>query len=139
MTAAHIRRETMVRWTFQNPVEIRFGEGRIDEIGSILQGRRYALVTHSNNVLEPWIARIRRWCAPPVLTLDGVDSHPSLTTLCGLAARLEQCATQPELIVAMGGGSVIDSAKFVAAGRGTCEEVTRHMLEGTPLGELADP
>lgn len=38
----------------------------------------------------------------------------------------------------MGGGSVIDSAKFVAAGRGTCEEVTRHMLEGTPLGELAD-
>lgn len=128
----------MARWTFHNPVEIRFGEGRIDEIGAILQGRRYALITHSNDVLAPWIARIRRRCGPPVLMLDDVGSHPSLATLCGLAARLEQYATQPELIVAIGGGSVIDSAKFIAAGRGPREDVTRHLQEGAPLGELAD-
>lgn len=127
----------MAGWSFHNPVEIRFGEGGIAGLGEVLRGRRYALATHSSPALRPWISRISRWCGPPALILDDIDSHPSLSMLCGLAARLEQCGTRPEVIVAMGGGSVIDSAKFIAACGGDSAELVRHLREGTPVGDLA--
>lgn len=119
----------MSRWRFHNPVRIHFGEGVLDEIGDVVARRAYVLLTHPDATMAPWRARISERAGPPLLTLDDIEPNPSLAMLERLCAGLGQAGAEPEMIVALGGGSVMDSAKVVAAGRGRYDPVLRH-LEG---------
>lgn len=119
----------MSRWNFHNPVRIHFGEGVLDEIGDVVSGRAYVLLTHPDATMTPWRARIGERAGPPLLTLDDIEPNPSLAMLERLCTGLCQAGAEPEVIVALGGGSVMDSAKVLAAGRGRYDPVLRY-LEG---------
>lgn len=117
----------MSGWSFHNPVRVRFGEGALDDIAEVLAGRSYVLLTHPDAPMARWRSHIVERAGPPLLTLDDIEPNPSLAMLRRLCAQIGQ--ETPQVIVALGGGSVIDSAKFLAAGHGRYEPVVQY-LEG---------
>lgn len=125
----------MSAWTYSNPVRITFGWDALDGIASLVGGRSYALVTHPDAPLTPYRQRLVERAGTPVAVIDQIHPNPSLEMLRGACQQLQAAERAPELIVALGGGSVIDSAKFLAAGRGDWRSVADHLREGAaPAG-----
>ncbi|MBS7700597.1 MULTISPECIES: phosphonoacetaldehyde reductase [unclassified Chelatococcus] len=123
----------MTGWTYHNPVRLRFGEGVIDEIGKEIAGRPYLLVTHPDGPILPWRARVAEQAGDPRGVVDTVTPNPSLTLLRGICQRLAPLDGAIEVIVALGGGSVIDSAKFLAAGHMRFDPVRNYLETGSSM------
>lgn len=129
----------MSTWTYANPVKLTFGEGALDNIGALTAGRSYLLVTHPEGALEVWRDRVIDLAGLPLLVVDDIEPNPSLQSLERICARIGKARIEPQLIVALGGGSVIDSAKFLAAGHCAYDPVVAHLEEGTPTANPALP
>lgn len=128
----------MSAWSFTNPVKLHFGEGEIARISELLRGRSYALVTHPDAALMPQRDRLIAIAGAPCIILDAIVPNPSLSMLRGLSAQL-MSASRPDVLVALGGGSVIDSAKFLAAGGGNFDTVFQYLETGERLPGIALP
>lgn len=129
----------MSGWTYRNPVRVSFGWNALDDVADLLAGRAYALVTHPDAPLAPHVERLVARAGAPVAVIDQVQPNPSLAMLRGACQQLQAARQAPRVLVALGGGSVIDTAKFLAAGAGDWERVAAHLREGAPLTTTALP
>ena len=117
-------------WTYWNPVRIHFGAGSFEQLAGQLAGRRYLLVTYPDGFAAGLAARIAAQAGAPALVIDDIAPNPDLSALERQAQRLTALDSPPQVIVALGGGSVIDSAKvFAAAARGGLAPVLAHLRE----------
>lgn len=107
-------------FSFQNPTRIHFGKKSLEKLAPELSafGSKILLVTGGGSVrrtgLYGQIMEILEAAGKTVEELSGVPSNPTAAKVyegIKLARRQE-----PDLILAVGGGSVIDCAKVVAAG-----------------------
>src|ERR671916_695193 len=105
-------------WRYWNPVEITFGPGSFDELSKLIADRRYALVTYGEPAFAELAERLRDRAGDPVLTIFDVTPNPDMRALSEQCRRFQASRAPPEVIVALGGGSVIDSAKVFAAADG---------------------
>lgn len=128
----------MSAWSYYNPVRLQFGAGVFDEIGELVAGRRYLLVTHPDAPLLPWRGKLVAAAGQPVAVVDQIAPNPSLSMLERICVRLQD-AGGFDLVVALGGGSVIDSAKFLAAGHGRFEPVRDYLEAGIAIDTPALP
>lgn len=118
----------MHAFDYCNPTHIVFGAGRVREVGEIARtfGGKVMFVTYDKEQVEK-IGLLHKVLDPlkeaglEVCECYGVKSNPSLQHGRSLVARAK--AFQPDVIVAMGGGSVIDEAKCVAAAIGSGEDI----------------
>lgn len=98
-------------WSYFNPVNIKFNVSANTE----LRGYRYALVTYD----EPYFANICKeledLVGPAECTINDVQPNPDCQILHDQCERLNSKVTNIEFIVALGGGSVIDTAKVLSA------------------------
>ena len=124
-------------WQFQNPVRIRFGEGRFDDLAEAIRGRRYVLVSYNEPSFDQLCTRLRQAAGAPAIEITDVAPNPDLVSLARQAARIGELQVQPELIVAVGGGSVIDSAKVFAAAAEHGFDAVRSSLERGDLSGLS--
>ncbi|RYE10614.1 MAG: iron-containing alcohol dehydrogenase [Hyphomicrobiales bacterium] len=120
-------------WTYRNPVDLHFGNGVIEQIGRVVAGRRYLLVTHPDAPIARWRDRVVALAGDPVAIADEVEPNPSLEMLARMCSRLSTIADRVEVVVALGGGSVIDSAKFLAAGHLVFKPVRDYLEHAQPL------
>lgn len=106
----------MPSWTYANPVSVTFGEGAISSIAEKLKGRRYCLLTYNDNpYFDALVDQVVRHTWQPAVVVRDVEPNPSFNGL-RVACRTFGTATEaPEAIVALGGGSVIDTAKVLSA------------------------
>ncbi len=110
----------MQNFIFENPTKIIFGKGTIGRIGSEVKrfGTNVLLVygqgSIKNNGVYDQVMKSLMEAAVTVIEFPGVKSNPVLShVLKGIElARQENV----DVIVAVGGGSVIDTAKTIAAG-----------------------
>jgi alcohol dehydrogenase len=105
-------------WKYRNPVQIEFGVDSFDKLAELIGGRRYALVTYGEPFFDELAKRLEKSAGEPVLTIRDVAPNPDYRLLAEQTGRFAQLQLQPETIVALGGGSVIDSAKVFAAADG---------------------
>ena len=131
--SAETRRVTQT-WRYHNPVDITFGPGALDQLGRVLAERSYALVTYDEAPFEGLRARVIALAGEPALTVDDVEANPNFETLQHSCARFAAFDPPPETIIALGGGSVIDTAKVLAAARGDFGRV-QHFVETGKGGE----
>ena len=110
----------MENFEFHNPTRIIFGKGILDEAGRVAKGlgRRCLLVTGRQSVRKAGTYdRIRgslEAAGIEVADLSGIRSNPVLSRVYeGIETVRERGL---ELVLALGGGSVMDTAKAVAAG-----------------------
>lgn len=129
----------MSTWSFANPVRIHFGEGVIARSATVLAGRNYGLVTHPDSAMEPWIDTLTAQCGPPSLIISNVEPNPTLASLECISAVYRAAPTKLDVLVALGGGSVIDSTKFLAASRGQFEPLLQSISSGEPMEGTALP
>jgi phosphonate metabolism-associated iron-containing alcohol dehydrogenase len=128
-------------WRYTNPVQIEFGVDSFAKLPELIGKRRYALVTYGEPVFEELAARLARDAGAPVITIRDVAPNPDYRLLGEQTARFAALKAQPEVIIALGGGSVIDSAKVFAAAGGNFARVRTYLetqkgadqLSATPI------
>ncbi len=117
-------------WSYKNPVKILFGNDQIACLGSIINGRKYALVTYPDTFFETLISDIIKEVGEPIIMVRDVAPNPDRKLLSSQSQRFYDLKELPEVIIALGGGSVIDSAKVFSAAAGNFEKVERYLTDG---------
>ena len=108
----------MKSFTYFQPTEIRFGRGRLDDVGQKVAeyGKRCLIVTvPSFSTLEPVLMRVESSLQEAGLTwthFDGVVPNP--TTDCVTAGANIAKEFHADVILGVGGGSSMDTAKAIA-------------------------
>ncbi|QPG05565.1 iron-containing alcohol dehydrogenase [Salinimonas marina] len=106
----------MLNFTFKNRTEILFGEGQIQEVASRLPENARVLFLYGggsikkNGIFDDVSAVLQ---SATVTEFAGVEPNPEYETL--MQAVQVSRDNQVNFILAVGGGSVIDGAKFIAA------------------------
>jgi phosphonate metabolism-associated iron-containing alcohol dehydrogenase len=123
-------------WTFHNPVQIHFGKGCVAKVIAALPYRRMLLVTSagmSRRGTARWLVESVAGAITEVF--DGVLPNPEMAALDAFAVRYRQRGL--EAIVALGGGSALDTAKVLSVLLGTPADFTlrTHFLEKRPIPE----
>ena len=117
-------------WTFQNPVKIVFGAGSFAALPPLLASGPYAVVTYGEHMFTDLVARLAQHAGEPALVIDDVAPNPDCRRLAHQVARFAD-RPQVKTIVAIGGGSVIDSAKVFAAAGGNFANVMTYLSTGS--------
>ncbi|MBM1218689.1 phosphonoacetaldehyde reductase [Ponticoccus sp. SC2-23] len=117
-------------WRFRNPVDIHFDVNAIETTATLLNGARYAIVTYPSPMFQDLAARLEAAAGPAGLVIDDVLPNPERQRLSAQCARFWPGAEQVDVIVAIGGGSVIDTAKVLAAGRAGFDAVMDFVTTG---------
>lgn len=106
----------MLNFDFYNPTRILFGQGRIADLDKAVPAKARVLILYgggsikSNGVLDEVRAALG---SREVQEFSGIEPNPSYDTL---MRAVEQVRTEKlDFLLAVGGGSVIDGTKFVAA------------------------
>lgn len=104
---------------FQNPTRILFGAGNLSRLGDVVReyGKKALLVTGGGSVkrsgvLAKAVASLAA-AGIEIAECDGIEPNPRITSVARGAAiaRKEGC----DVIVAIGGGSVMDASKVISA------------------------
>jgi phosphonate metabolism-associated iron-containing alcohol dehydrogenase len=123
-------------WQYWNPVQIIFGVNAFDQLKDKIAGRSYCLVTYPDAVFTPLVERIAASAGAPACLVRNVEPNPSYASLETACAEFGRSPRRPQVIVALGGGSAIDTAKVVAAADGNFSRVKNH-IEGRQPAALA--
>ncbi|MGO1070997.1 phosphonoacetaldehyde reductase [Lysobacter sp. CA199] len=117
-------------FTYRNPVELIAGEGALSSLKSRVQARPYVLLTHAGPVFEALAAELETAAGhAPLLCIDTVADNPDLDNLRELCAQLAALPTPPQLLIALGGGSVIDACKVLSATGGRFDTLDALLAE----------
>lgn len=106
----------MDNFTYQNPVKIIFGQGQIAQIAKEISTNARIMVTYGGGSVEKngTMAEVEAALSGRTLIkFGGIEPNPTYETLMKAVelARKEQV----DFLLAVGGGSVIDGTKFIAA------------------------
>lgn len=107
----------MLNFDFYNPTRIVFGEGQIAKLRELVpQGARVLMLygggsIRANGVYDEVKAAL---AGHTVFEFSGIEPNPTYETLMKAIALVK--AERIDFLLAVGGGSVIDGSKFVAAG-----------------------
>ena len=123
-------------WSYRNPVDVRFGRGSFSRLADAIGGRRYALVTYGDAYFRGLAATLEKAAGAPLFTIDDIAPNPDIALLKLQTARFSRLSRQPEVIVALGGGSVIDSAKVFAAARGDFAAMDDYLKKRTGVDTI---
>jgi alcohol dehydrogenase len=103
-------------WSYVNPVQLVFGEGAFASLGEKIAGRAYCLVTYSDAaVFADLEAGLAKAAGPAAVVIRNVEPNPSYAALRAGCRLFGEAKAPPAVIVALGGGSVMDTAKVLAA------------------------
>lgn len=105
-------------WSYRNPVDVRFGRGSFAHVAELIAERSYALVTYPDPYFRQLSAELEARAGKPLIVIDDIAPNPDIEMLQKQTARFAGLKAEPDVIVALGGGSVIDSAKVFAAAPG---------------------
>lgn len=107
----------MLNFDFYNPTRILFGEGQIASLSTLVpNGARVMMLygggsIRQNGVYDEVMAAL---AGHSVTEFGGIEPNPSYETLMRAIGQVK--AEKIDFLLAVGGGSVIDGTKFVAAG-----------------------
>ena len=106
----------MNNFDFRNPVELIFGKGEIARLSEKIDRGTRILMTYGggsikrNGVYDQVMAALQ---GCEVLEFGGIEANPDYDTL---MKAVEICRNQQvDMLLAVGGGSIIDGTKFIAA------------------------
>ncbi len=106
----------MQNFTFHNPTRILFGQGRIADIAAEIPAGARVLITYGggsvvrSGTLDEVKAALKNFT---VFEFAGIEPNPTYETLMQAVALARR--EKVDFLLAVGGGSVIDGTKFIAA------------------------
>lgn len=121
---------------YRNPVSIKFGRGSLERLPALLAGRRAVIVTFPEARSLGLVERLGTLLGDTLVSvIDDVQPNPDVSHLTSLYNRFWQSADQCDAIVAVGGGSAIDTAKTLMVGTasGQFDELVGLLATGKPF------
>ena len=112
-------RNTMLNFNFYNPTRILFGKNKVADISQFVPQNARVLVlfgggsARSTGTLDEVLTALKAQDGRTVFEFGGIEPNPSYETL-SRAVDLAR-AERVDFLLAVGGGSVLDGSKFVAA------------------------
>lgn len=106
----------MLNFTFQNPTKILFGKGQIATIAREIPREQRVLVTYGGGSIKQngvYDQVMKALAGRTVVEFAGIEPNPTYETLME-AVRVAR-EQNIDFLLAVGGGSVIDGTKFIAA------------------------
>jgi alcohol dehydrogenase YqhD (iron-dependent ADH family) len=108
----------MYAFEFSMPTNAIFGEGAVARVGSVAAsfGKKALLLTYDEDLVKSlgFYQKVVESCKAAgveLVSCFGVKSNPTVEHARGVIATAR--AEKPDVIIALGGGSVMDEAKFV--------------------------
>ncbi|MBD1147320.1 phosphonoacetaldehyde reductase [Pelagibacterales bacterium SAG-MED31] len=101
-------------WKYYNPVDIVFGANKFNELSSILNNKKYVIVTHPEDIFKKYTDVLSGFHNPPQMIITEVQPNPDYNNILLLLEKFS-AVKEIDCIVAIGGGSVTDTAKALAS------------------------
>jgi hypothetical protein len=99
---------------YHNPVDVIFGAGMLDRLSVVVAGRKAVVVTFPEAEALGLATRLRRQLGKSLLgIIADVEANPDVAHLSQLHARFRDDYAACQVIVAVGGGSALDTAKVL--------------------------
>lgn len=108
-----------MQFQYSNPTKVVFGAGTLPRLGEIVRqyGRRALLVTGGGSIKRSGVfdkaLKALEDAGITVFHCDGIEPNPRISSVRRGAATIRDNAC--DVVVALGGGSVMDAAKAIAA------------------------
>src|SRR5687768_9282962 len=127
---------------FYNPVRIHFGSAALSELPGLLGTWNPALITTPGMVSRGTVESVKRaFGQGDMVVFSGVQPNPTIASITDAASSVLD--SSPDVLIGLGGGSTIDTAKGVAAiaspgctGRGW---LAGHLRDKTPFPDEFSP
>ncbi len=106
----------MDNFTFHNPTKLLFGAGQISALAQLVPAEATVLLLYGGgSIFKNGVhSQVRAALAQHrVVEFGGIEANPDYDTLLPAVALARQ--EKPVFLLAVGGGSVLDGAKFIAA------------------------
>ena len=129
----------MSEWRYHNPVEIHFGPGIIGNLPNFVSGKT-VLVTTLGATKRGISRKISKLLGDSLVALfDKVEPNPTFETIKAAYGELKQ--VEYDLIIAVGGGSALDTAKGVTAldAWDSDEGLKKYLKDGFDIFKDFDP
>lgn len=122
---------------FHCPTRVVEGHAYDEVLANLISERSWALITSPGWESRGVVDRISTSCSVPSAIISGVEPNPRYTDLPVLAAQLPDV----DILVAIGGGSVIDAAKATVALQSLNDiaPLMSHLRDGVPLPTHMSP
>lgn len=106
----------MFNFTYQNPTQIVFGEGQIKELSQLIPADSKVLLIYGGGSIKQngvYAQVLQALHSFDFVEFSGIEANPSFETLLKATAVVKEQGIT--FLLAVGGGSVVDGAKFIAA------------------------
>ena len=127
---------------FHNPVRIEFGSADFAELPPLLGCRRAVIITTPGAEDRGTVPTLLDACASSdIRVFNGVHPNPTIGSI--TAGAFEVLDPVPDVLIALGGGSALDTAKGIAAiASPDCSApgwLSSHLRDGTPFSRDFSP
>ncbi len=130
----------MPNWQYYNPVKIHFGPAIVRNLPHIVGSQRSILITTPGFTKRGITDSLKKLLGNSLVAVfDGVQPNPNFSSIKAAFHELQQYEYQT--IIALGGGSTIDTAKVVAASGASGSElwIDNHLKRGAHFPEPFNP
>ncbi|HEY9899791.1 MAG TPA: iron-containing alcohol dehydrogenase [Pantanalinema sp.] len=106
----------MENFTFQNPVRVHFGKGQIAKLTGEIPAGTKVLLTYGGGSIKAngvYDQVMKALAGREVMEYGGIEPNPSFETLMPAVELVRKEGI--DFLLAVGGGSVLDGTKFIAA------------------------
>jgi phosphonate metabolism-associated iron-containing alcohol dehydrogenase len=128
-------------WNYHNPVHVTAGINSLNKLPALLAGRSCLLVTFPEAQALGIVDRVRVLLGSQLRgVIDTIQPNPDVQWLAPLYEKVQHDYADVPVIVALGGGSAIDSAKALlcATPNGKFEELLEVLEQGSQLPATSD-
>lgn len=106
----------IANFTYYNPVRIEFGKDKIKELPTLIPSGKKVLITYGGGSVKRFgtLNRVREALSDyKVGEFGGIEANPTFETCMEAVKKIKK--EKYDYLLAVGGGSVIDGTKFIAA------------------------
>ena len=105
-----------MNWRYHNPVAVHFGAGSLETLAHLVANRRVAAVVFPEAQAVGLVDRLRAMLGRSLTSvIDRTEPNPDVASLAEIYESF-WAKNEADVIVAVGGGSVIDTAKALMVG-----------------------
>ncbi|CAA6814497.1 MAG: Alcohol dehydrogenase (EC [uncultured Campylobacterales bacterium] len=99
-------------FTYYMPTKIVYGQDKLDELDKYINGRKALLITSTGFIKRGLVDRIKSLTSSIVYVISNIKTHPEFIDLETIYNSVKDIDF--EIILAVGGGSVLDASKFIS-------------------------